>query len=107
VNGPKAVGKKIAINVDFSDTKKQYALVLENAVLNTTQPVKQPDVTLTISRATLNDIILGQAKLADKVKSGEAKISGDQAQLEALLALFDTFEFWWNVSTPNPYTAVK
>src|SRR5215510_5043360 len=30
VNGPKAAGKKIVLNVDFTDLKKQYALTVEN-----------------------------------------------------------------------------
>ena len=34
LNGPKAAGKKIALNVDFTDLKKKYALVIENGVLN-------------------------------------------------------------------------
>ena len=34
LNGPNAAGKKIALNVDFTDLKKQYALVVENGVLN-------------------------------------------------------------------------
>ena len=31
LNGPKAAGKKIVLNVSFTDLKKQYALVVENA----------------------------------------------------------------------------
>ena len=37
LNGPKAAGKKIALNVDFTDLKKQYGLIVENAVLNYAQ----------------------------------------------------------------------
>src|SRR5262245_5983210 len=34
LNGPKAAGKVIKLNVDFTDLGKQYALVVENGVLN-------------------------------------------------------------------------
>ena len=34
LNGPKAAGKKIALNLTFTDLKKTYGLVVENAVLN-------------------------------------------------------------------------
>ncbi|WP_394803229.1 alkyl sulfatase C-terminal domain-containing protein [Peribacillus frigoritolerans] len=35
LNGPKADGRKITINVSLSDLKQDYALYLENSVLNT------------------------------------------------------------------------
>src|SRR5262249_44388369 len=34
LNGPKAAGKKIALNMNFTDLKKSYALMVENGVLN-------------------------------------------------------------------------
>ena len=34
LNGEKAAGKKLALNVDFTDLKKPYALTVENGVLN-------------------------------------------------------------------------
>ena len=34
LNGPKAAGKQITLNLNFTDLKKQYALMVENAVLN-------------------------------------------------------------------------
>jgi alkyl sulfatase BDS1-like metallo-beta-lactamase superfamily hydrolase len=55
----------------------------------------------------LNDIILGQATLAEKLESGDAKVEGNRAQLDTLLSLLDSFEFWWNVSTPNSPPAQK
>ncbi len=107
LNGPKSEGKKISINVNLPDSKQQYGLVLENAVLHTRQPVNQPDATLTIPRASLSDIILGQATLAQKLESGDAQVDGNKVQLDTLLALLDTFELWWNVSTPNQPPAKK
>ena len=34
LNGPKAAGKMIKLNVDLTDIGKTYALVVENAVFN-------------------------------------------------------------------------
>lgn len=107
LNGPKSEGKNIVINVILSDSTQQYGLLLENAVLHTSKPIEQPDATLIIARTSLNDIILGQASLAEKLKSGDALVEGNKAQLDTLLSLLDTFEFWWNVSTPNPPPARK
>lgn len=105
LNGPKSEGEKIAVNVNLADSTQQYGLVLENSVLHTCKPVERPDVVLTIDRTSLNDIVLGQATLAEKLESGDARVEGNKAQLDTLFSLLDTFEFWWNVSTPNPLPA--
>ena len=34
LNGEKAAGKKLTLNVEFTDLKKEYALIVENGVLN-------------------------------------------------------------------------
>jgi len=48
LDGPNAAGKKIALNVNFTDLKKQYSLVVENAVLNYSQkPVDKADARIT------------------------------------------------------------
>jgi linear primary-alkylsulfatase len=36
LNGEKATGKKIALNVNFSDLSEAYSLVVENGVLKPT-----------------------------------------------------------------------
>lgn len=102
LNGPKAAGKNIAINVSLPDVKENYSLMLENGVLNYGPPVDKPHSTVTINRSDLNDVILGNATMKDKMNDGSAKVTGGQAQFETLLSLLDTFEFWWNLVTPNP-----
>ena len=58
------------------------------------------DATVTLSRDTLNGIILGETKLADAIGSGDVKIAGDQAKLEEVVSYLDAFEFWFNIVTP-------
>ncbi|WP_043317096.1 alkyl/aryl-sulfatase [Microbulbifer sp. HZ11] len=102
LNGPKAAGKKMAFNISLPDIKGNYALMLENGVLNYGPPVDKPDATVTINRSSLDDVIMGTAKIDDKVKDGSAKLGGDGAKFKEFLGMLDTFEFWWNISTPNP-----
>ena len=46
LNGPKAAGKVIKLNVDLTDIGKTYALVVENGVLNyRNKPVEEPMLT--------------------------------------------------------------
>jgi alkyl sulfatase BDS1-like metallo-beta-lactamase superfamily hydrolase len=58
------------------------------------------DATLTLSRDTLNSIILQQTKLDDAISSGAVKVSGDKAKLNNVVAALDSFEFWFNIVTP-------
>ncbi|TLM78439.1 alkyl/aryl-sulfatase [Microbulbifer harenosus] len=102
LNGPKAAGKKMAFNVSLPDIKGNYSLVVENGVLNYGPPVDKPDATVTINRTSLDDVIMGTAGIDDKVKDGSAKLGGDGAKFKEFLGMLDTFDFWWNVSTPNP-----
>ncbi len=102
VNRAKAANAHIALNVDLGKPEGTYLLELENGVLNHTAGVQaqQADANITMSRDTLNGIILGQTKMADAVKNGSAKVTGNQAKLDELVSYLDTFEFWFNIVTP-------
>ena len=51
LNGPKAAGKKITLDFDFTDLKKQYALTVENGVLNHARTrAANADATLTLTK---------------------------------------------------------
>lgn len=101
LNGPKAAGKKILLNVDFTDLGKQYALTVENGVLNyAPQAAKQADASLVMTKAALDDIQLGNATLDEQIKSGKAKITGDRKAFTEFLSLLDNYNFWFNIVTP-------
>ena len=102
LNGEKADGKKIGINLDFTDLKMQYALEMENGVLNHTEGrvLKSPDTSLTLTRDTLNKIMLKQTTLKDAMASGAIKAQGNEAKLEELMSYMDSFEFWFPIVTP-------
>ncbi len=102
LNGPKAGNAKIKLNFDFGSTGGKYLVELENGVLNHTanRQASDADATLTLSRDTLNNIILQQTTLADAIKSGDIKIVGNQAKLAELLTYLDSFNFWFNIVTP-------
>jgi alkyl sulfatase BDS1-like metallo-beta-lactamase superfamily hydrolase len=102
LNGPKADGKHIVLNFDFTDVGDKYMIEMTNGVLNHT-PDKQADkadATITLSRDTLNQIILKETTLQKAVDSGKVKITGSQAKLNEMLSYLDSFEFWFNIVTP-------
>ncbi len=102
LNGPRAAGTTLVLNADFTDTGEQYVLAVENGVLNYSKgkQADDADATLTLTRSALDEVILGEAKVADKLASGEAKIDGNAEKLAEFLSLLDTFEFWFNIVTP-------
>jgi alkyl sulfatase BDS1-like metallo-beta-lactamase superfamily hydrolase len=100
LNGPKAAGKKLGLNITFSDLKKSYGLAVENAVLNHGKPLAQPEATVTLSKATLDAIQLKETTLEQAIARGDVKVDGRREALGEFLGLLDTFPFWFNVVTP-------
>jgi alkyl sulfatase BDS1-like metallo-beta-lactamase superfamily hydrolase len=103
LDSAKAGDATAKLNIELGDPDGQYLLELENGVLNHTADVQadDADATVTLTRATLNDIILQQTTLADAISAGDVTVNGDQAKLEDLVSYLDSFEFWFNIVTPN------
>ena len=101
LNGPNAVGKKIALNMSFTDLNKTYGLVVENAVLNySRKPLGKADARITLSKATLDSIQLKEKTIEQAIAAGDLKIEGKKEALTEFLGLLDTFPFWFNIVTP-------
>jgi alkyl sulfatase BDS1-like metallo-beta-lactamase superfamily hydrolase len=102
LNGEKAAGKKLALNIDFTDLNKSYALVVENGVLNHfKKPVSYPDAKLTLSKPTLDRIQLRELPVEQAIASGELKVEGRREALTEFVALLDNFPFWFPIVTPK------
>jgi alkyl sulfatase BDS1-like metallo-beta-lactamase superfamily hydrolase len=101
LNGEKAAGKKIVLNLDFTDLKQPYALVVENGVLNySTKSVANADAKITLTKSTLDRIQLKEITPDQAMTSGEMKIEGKREAFGEFLGLLDSFPFWFNIVTP-------
>jgi alkyl sulfatase BDS1-like metallo-beta-lactamase superfamily hydrolase len=102
LNGPKAAGKTITLNFNFTDTGDKYVLGLENSAIHYSKgkQADTADATITLKRETLNDVLLGQGTLNEKIDAGEIKVEGDKAKLDELVSTLDNFDFWFNIVTP-------
>jgi alkyl sulfatase BDS1-like metallo-beta-lactamase superfamily hydrolase len=102
LNGPKADGKTITLNWNFTDVGEQYAVELENSVLIYTRNKQHvsADVTVTLTRATVDAISLQQTTFVEAFASGAIKVDGDKGKLLELFSLFDTFDQTFNIVTP-------
>ncbi|HEV2897286.1 MAG TPA: alkyl sulfatase dimerization domain-containing protein [Pseudaminobacter sp.] len=101
LNGERAAGKKLTLNIDFTDLGKQYALTVENATLNYSDKLAdQADVKLTLTKTLLDGIQLKETTLEQAVSSGELKVEGREEAFTEFLGLLDTYPFWFNIVTP-------
>ncbi|WP_417662755.1 alkyl/aryl-sulfatase [Pseudomonas sp.] len=102
LKGPDVADKHITLNLDFTDLKQKYTLEMVNGVLNHTEGMqaKNADATVTLTRETLNNVMLKQTTLKDAESSGDIKIEGDKGKLEELMSYMDNFDFWFNIVTP-------
>lgn len=102
LNGKKAAGKNLTMNVKFSDINKEYGLTVENGVLNyaADAPVPNANANVTLDKATLDDIQLGNLKLNDAISQNKVTIDGNRGSFDEFTGLLDTFPFWFNIVTP-------
>jgi alkyl sulfatase BDS1-like metallo-beta-lactamase superfamily hydrolase len=102
LNSEKTEGKRINLNLNFTDLKKKYALEMVHGVLNHTEgrTLQNADASLTLTRDTLNKIMLKETTLKDALASGAMKIQGNEGKLDELMSYMDSFDFWFNIVTP-------
>jgi alkyl sulfatase BDS1-like metallo-beta-lactamase superfamily hydrolase len=89
----KAEGLRFVANLVTPDNGEQYAVEVSNATLTTVKgfQAKNPDLTVTVNRADLNRVMMGQATFDDLIGEGKARFEGNRAgfdQLRSILVLF-------------------
>jgi len=94
LNGPEAAGKTITVNIVFTDTGEQVVLDLTNGALNHSTGRQDPraEASLTMTRAALNEIILGQVTLAGCIAGGTAHVTGRSDALQELLRITESYQ---------------
>jgi len=102
LNGEKAAGKQIILNLDFPDTKQKYTLSVENGAVSysANRHAAKADANVTIPRTILNGIVLGETTLADQVKADNVTIEGKKEAVFEFIAMLDKFNFWFNIVEP-------
>ncbi len=103
LNGPKADGKHIVINWNFTDAQQVYALTLEDSALTymANKQVAGADASLTLTRDTLNAIVLRRVTISDAIQSGQIKVIGEAGSAGELFSLFDTFNPNFEIVEPK------
>ena len=103
LNAKRAEGKHIVLNWRFSDLGETHMLRLQNSALTLRigPPSGAADATLTLTRATLDAVVLRQLAFTDAVASGRIAVAGDATKPAALLGLLDSFEPRFAIVTPR------
>ena len=107
LDGAKAAGRRARINWCFSDTGEQVLLNLEHSALTHRLGVQDPqaDASVTLSRATLDEISLQRLTFAEAVQAGRIVVTGQPEVLLALMAMLDRFSRMFPVVGPRPAAA--
>jgi alkyl sulfatase BDS1-like metallo-beta-lactamase superfamily hydrolase len=105
LNPAKAAGQHLEVNwtVTTADGRAEKVwLTLENSVLSHVmgRHGDKPDASVTVARATLDQINLQRKTFPQAVQAGEAKIEGNPAALVRLLGMLDTFPTMFEIVTP-------
>ncbi len=102
LNHQKVDGINVGINMVFTDLKETWALELSNSVLNNTKGrvLKNPNVTLTLTRPAFLGMLLAGKKLPDLIQAGAVKLEGDPKAFGSVFANVETFDPFFNIVTP-------
>ena len=103
LNSQKADGKKIKINLNFTDTNQSYVLEIVNSVLIYTpnKKIKEADATLSLTRNFFDQITTKQRNVMQIISDGDIKLTGSRHKFEEFMSLFDNFPPMFNIITPN------
>jgi alkyl sulfatase BDS1-like metallo-beta-lactamase superfamily hydrolase len=101
VIGEKAAGVDIRLNVTFDDTGDEWTMWIRNGVLNA-RPGHADGAQLTITgpKADLTALLLQPAQAGYVIAKDALKTEGDPAVLDSLASVIDTFDPYFNISTP-------
>jgi alkyl sulfatase BDS1-like metallo-beta-lactamase superfamily hydrolase len=94
MDGRQTRGMQFAINLVTPDNGEKYAIELSNETLTNIQgfQLKNPDLTLSINRSDLEQVMMGVKTMMAMIQDGTAKVQGDPTILAKIGAAMVTFE---------------
>jgi alkyl sulfatase BDS1-like metallo-beta-lactamase superfamily hydrolase len=101
LNGPKAAGLRLMLNLEFTDIDECWLLTVENGVLNSFAHRQSPDPTATLRLGSIDFKLMmsGHTTAGDLMTSGALAVEGDIAALAEFGGLFDRFDRFFSIST--------
>ncbi len=102
LDGPKAEGKEMSINLVFTDIGESYVLTVKNAVLHHRRSAPSPkaNATLAVTHDLFVRMLVGKANMKETLFSDKLKVTGSRTDLLRFLALFDRPKTNFNIVVP-------
>jgi alkyl sulfatase BDS1-like metallo-beta-lactamase superfamily hydrolase len=103
LNGPKAEGKRIVLNWNFTDTNERFILNLENSALTyvSDSQAADADASFTLPRGVLDEVIAKLTTFPEAVGNGKITVSGNPMRLGELMMLMDEFPRMFEIVEPK------
>jgi alkyl sulfatase BDS1-like metallo-beta-lactamase superfamily hydrolase len=95
----KVEGQSFVVNFITPDNDERYVVELSNGTLTNIQghQAKNPVLTITVNRADLELVMMGQTTLDDLVAGGKAKLDGDRTPYDLLKASVVQFDMGFEI----------
>ena len=102
LNGSKAEGKNLKINLVFTDIRESYVLHVENAVLHhkIAPPDPEANATLNITHKMFLNMATNTTGIKEFVFSDDIEIEGSKLDLIRFFTLLDKPKGKFNIVTP-------
>lgn len=91
LDAAKAAGQSLVVNWRFTDRNETLALTLKHSTLTHRmgETAANADVSVTTTRATMDQIVMRKLTIPDALASGALKLEGEIPKLGALFAMMD------------------
>ena len=95
-------GQRLMVNFHFTDIAEHWVLGLQNRVLHSVKGKTDPaaNVTVTMTRTMLLQILSGQTKFIDAISAGDIGVEGDPTALTTIFGHLDTFLLGFPIVEP-------
>ncbi len=109
INAALAKNRILKLNVEISDIEAEngttytgsYGLIVENSVLNHGGPLTEAGVTkASMTKTTFDRLNTGELSLDSALSQNLITVVGSPQDLKDLMALLETFPFWFNIIEP-------
>src|SRR4029077_4902283 len=103
LNAEAAEGKAIVINWTFTDTGDKFIVNLENSALThlSGKLAARADAGITLTRETLDSILLKRKTFPDAIAAGEIQVEGDPGKLGAVMGRLDELPLGFPIVEPK------
>jgi alkyl sulfatase BDS1-like metallo-beta-lactamase superfamily hydrolase len=87
------------MNFVTPDNGEEYIAELNNSTLTNIKgfQAEKPDLTITIDRADLETVMMGQATFDDQITAGKARLTGDHKPYDQLKSMLVQFQIGFEI----------